>query len=318
MVGAVRDWKLVGPSELATAPEAYSFSWPSPEAAGALVRSLRLFGLLHPLLAVSEGGRLTVLSGWRRRVALEELGAEPVPVGVLEPRSPQHLWDTLLEDRLLSGPLNSVEVGLYARKRMNATGEDLIGVSTALGGRPGLPEKPGALQDYFWIAGLPDRHRDGFAEGRFPVQGVRVLSRAPREDALAVLDLLGDARVGVNKFGELARWLLECAWRDGLPVSAWAEREGLGIGATGPEALRRDVRRRRFPTVTAWEDSFQRDCSRARLPAETRLSHAPSFEGGRLTCSLAFSSVEQLRALAVAVVAAVDEGRLEPLGRYLV
>jgi hypothetical protein len=317
LVGAGRGWKVIDRSELAAAPEAYSFSWPGPEAAEALTRSVERFGLLHPLLAISEGGRLTVVSGWRRLAALAKLGTRSTPVGLLEPRSPQHLWDALLEDRLLSGPLNPVELGLYARKRMEATGEDLPGVAAAVGVRPGLPEKAGSWEDHLWVAGLPDRHRAGFAEGRFPAQGVRVLSRAPREDALAVLELLGGARVGVNKFAELARWLLECAWREGLPVVAWAEREGLGGGAGDPEALRREARRRRFPTVTVWEESFPRDCSRARLPAEARLSHASGFEGGRLTCSLAFSSLGQLRALAAEVVAAVDEGRLDPLSRYL-
>jgi hypothetical protein len=305
----------VRPGELVSDPETYSFSWPGPERAGELGASLRRFGLLRPLFAVEAGDGLKVVAGARRLRHLSEPDA--VPVGVVQASPVEDLWDFLLEDQLQAGSLNPVEIGLYARKRMAATGEDAASLSARVSARLGLPERPGALEDPLWIAGLPDPLKDAFAGGRLPAQGVRVLARAPREDALAVLAVLGRARLGANKFTELARSILECAWREGIPAADWLEREGLTAGAPDPERLRREVRRSRYPTVAAWEDSFQKDAAGARLPGGAHLSHPAGFEGGRLTCSLAFASLGELRSLLAELGLAVEEGRLEPLAKYL-
>jgi hypothetical protein len=234
---------------------------------------------------------------------------------------PPELWDLLLEEHLAARPLNPVELGLYVRRRTAGTGESPAGLPAELFRRLGLPPRAAALEDYLWISELPPAHRDGFALGRLPLAGVRVLLRAPREDALALLDLVGapssGAAVGVNKLSELARWALECAWGEGLPLAAWAEREGLRAFAGEPERLRAEVRRRRYPELTAWEADFREDVREAGLPPPVRVSHAPGFEGGRLTCAVTFASLEELGGALAALEECLRSGRLDRLGRYL-
>lgn len=319
------DWRRVSLGELVLAPERYAFSWPGDSDAP-LRESLARFGQLRPLL-VRDGPEPVLVAGHRRAAALEALGAESAWARVLpfsfgEPvTDPPELWDLLLEEHLAARPLNPVELGLYVRRRTAGTGESFAGLPPELFRRLGLPPRPAALEDSLWVSELPPAHRDAFALGRLPLPGVRVLRRAPREDALALLGLLGPSSagtaVGVNKLSELARWALECAWGEGLALAAWAEREGLHTLEGEPERLRAEVRRRRYPELTGWEADFREDARGLGLPPQVRVSHAPGFEGGRLTCSLSFSSLEELGSALAALEEALRSGRLDRLGRYL-
>lgn len=314
-------------ADLVPAPERYAFSWPG-QGDAPLRESLERFGQLRPLLVLEgSGGGPVLAAGHRRAALLGALGeaaawARVLPFSSGGPgKDAPELWDLLLEDHLAARPLNPVELGLYARRRAAGTGEDSAALPPELLRRLGLPPRPGALDDYLWVADLPPRHRDAFALGRLPLPGVRVLLRAPREDALALLDLVGvssaGAAVGVNKLSELARWALECAWGQGLCLAAWAEREGLGAWAGQPERLRAEVRRRRYPELTAWEADFREDVRGLGLPPEARVSHAPGFEGGRLTCAVSFSSLEEFGRTLDVLAELRRSGRLDRLGRYL-
>ncbi len=314
MVGPALRPAVIG--ALARAPERFSFSRPSPEDDPALGASVARFGLLRPLLAEAAGEGLLLLAGHRRLALAEALGWREVPVGVVAPPDPAARWDLLLEDHLGARPLNPVELGRYAALRQADTGESSDELARRVLPRLGLAPRAALLEDPRWLAGLSPRHQDAFAAGRLPVQGVRVLRRAAPEDAAAVLDLLAPLAPGVNRFTELARLLLECAWAEGQAVAAWAAGADLGDAASA-EALLADLRRRRYPTVAAWSDAFDGDVAAAGLPPGVRVSHAPGFEGGKLTLTAPFGSLAALEETVASVLAGLRAGRLAPLGRYL-
>jgi len=302
-------------AELGVAPERYGFSWPGNEAV--LGESLARHGQLRPLL-VLDGRPSVLVAGHRRAALLGTLGHFGAWARVLAPVSdPKELWDLLLDDHLAARALNPVEVGLYLRRRLSDTGETVDGLPEGLYSRLGLPARPAALEDFLWVADLPARHRDDFALGRLPIQGARVLARAPREDALAFLDLVAGGTAGVNKFSELARWVLECAWGQGRSVAQWIEGEALRALQGRPEVLRPEVRRRRYPKLSAWEETFRTDVRDAGLPPGVQLSHPPGFEGGRLTCTVSFTDPGELEGRLQALLDLLREGRLDRFSRYL-
>ena len=210
-----------------------------------------------------------------------------------------------------------MEIGRYVRARMGATGEHGEEIARSVLPRLGLPARSGVLEDYPWVAELPPPLRSAFADGRLPPQGVRVVARAPRDDALAVLSLLSQGRLGTNRFSELARWVLECARAAGGSAAEWIREQGVEAFAGEPDALRREVRRRRYPRVTAREASFGRDLRSLRLPGNVHVAHPPWFEGGRLACQIGFGSVPELEAAVAGLSHAAAEGRLRALERYL-
>ncbi|MBE0618116.1 MAG: hypothetical protein IH608_09355 [Proteobacteria bacterium] len=78
------------------------------------------------------------------------------------------------------------------------------------------------------------------------------------------------------------------------------------------------MRRRRYPRLTSWEEAFGEDVRGAVLPPQVHLSHPPGFEGGRLTCAISFSALDELEGRLQDLLRLVRDRRLAPLARYLV
>ncbi len=316
-MAAQNRWVSVPVDALALRPDRYRFSCPAGSSQEALAGSVARHGLLRPPLVAGRDGGWVLVAGHRRVAAARAAGLDPVPVRAVDPLDRPALWDLLLEDQLASGSLNPVEQGRYLRLRTADTGETLGQLAPAVFPRLGLPPRAGAARDPLWIADLPGDLLQAFADGRLPAPGVRLLVGAPRDDAVAVLERLRRFRVGVNRFGELVQGILECAWRDGLPVAAWLEREGLADRPGDPDALRAAVRRRRYPALAGYEDRFRRDLAGLGLPDGARIAHPRGFEGGRLTLSVSFETLDDLGRALDRLRGDLGAGRLDPLRRYL-
>jgi hypothetical protein len=297
--------------------ELYSFSVKGAEHQKALAESISRYGLLRPLVVLPEGEGFITASGSSRLRALKEAGIEEASCIVFAGEETA-LFDLLLEEALASGGLNPAETCLYLKKRMERTGEDAKALArNGVLEKLGLPARPGAVEDPLFVAGLPREELLRFASGEIPFRGVRILACAPRADALAVLELTRGLRIGQNKFHDLARQLLECAWREGITVSEWAKREKLyGFPGEG-DLLREKVFSLRYPTVAGWTESFDDDAKLAALPGNVRLEHSKGFEGGRLRLVISFSGLEELSKAAKEVEKKISAGDLDPLLKYL-
>ncbi len=308
--------KAVSLDALPDAPDRFSFSWPGPGERERLEQSLREHGLLRPLIVIEEEGRAMVVSGSRRLRILRGVGARAAPVRRVSLEGPA-LWDHLLADHLDHRDLNPVEVGLYLRQRIRATGERLEDLARRVFPRLGLPPRVRAARDPLWLAGLPPDARDAVVEGRVPGAAARVLASAPREDALAVLRWLGRWRLGVNRFAELARWALEAAWAEDKPVSRWLAEQGLDRWEGTPEELARRVRSIRYPALAAREKDFAGSVRALGLPKGVRIEAPPGFEGGFLVCSVRFRDLADLAARLRELAGQVEAGRWNRLKGFL-
>ncbi len=307
---------LMEPDALRPDPERYSFSWPPEEERTRLAESVARVGVLRPLWVREEGGGLTVVAGHRRLDALRRVGASSVPVRITDLEGPA-LWDLLLEDHADHRPWNPVEAGLYLRRRTADTGEALEGLAETVFPRLGLAPRPQAARDALWFAGLPAPLRDGVVEGRVPSAAARALAGVPEPEALSVLTWLSAWRLGGNRFAELARLALECAWAEGAEVEGWLRAEGLWEWKGTPEGLRAELRARRFPTVTRWEGRFRRVVKDLEVPEGVRVEAPQHFEGGELRCAVAFRSLEELARRLGEARRAAESGAWDALAEFL-
>lgn len=296
-------------------PERFSFSFPTPADLERLRECICSQGQLFAFAAVRSGERFTLVDGARRLELLRELGATRIRLILMEP---EHLWDDLLALRLSSGPaLNAVETGRYLARRMADTGETARELAPEVFPHLGLPPREGAARDPLWLAGLPVEDALSFAGGDFSTSGVRILAGAPRADALAALKALRGFRLGVNKFTEAARLILECAWRDGITVEAWLDGIDLPSPADGGDRLREALKALRYPKLTELTSAFAADAAALPLSKRAALSHAPGFEGGRLRLTLSFATLSELADDAAKVAEKATAGELDILERYL-
>lgn len=315
---AVRHRGTAPTGTLSDGGETFSFSWPTAGDLAVLEHSLARHGVLRPLLcAAGQGPEPVRVSGGRRLAWAVAAGVPEVPVAVLEPCGSGELWDRLLGEARDHRPLNPVEVGLYLRRRMAHTGETLEALEAGVLPELGLPPRAAAAADVLWVSGLPPAHRHGFADGSRPLHAARLLRAASPEDALAVLAVTHELPGGVNKFTEVVRALLECAWRDGVPVAEWLVSQGLDRGRAGLEPLREELRHRRYPQLSRWESAFPAAVAGAGLPPRVGIHPPRGFEGGRYQCRVTFTSLEELHGDLATVLARLGEGRLAALGEFL-
>lgn len=296
-------------------PGRYSFSLISQQGLSDLHASLREFGQVMPLVAVEREGGAVVVDGARRLKILRELGETTVLLALCDERE---VWDFLPRLRLIGGaPLNPVETGVYLVKRMADTGETLEDLAPALFPSLGLAPKTAAAEDPLWLASLEEVDRLRFGLGETPMSGVRALKNAPREDQIATLNATRDYRLGANKFTETVRWMLECAWREGIPLAKWLSANPLPSPKEGGEALRDAVWRLRHPKLASLSDSFDRDAGAVNFPGKVALSHPTGFEGGNLRLSIPFRSLAELADFCEKIAVAVKAGELNGLEKYL-
>ncbi len=317
MVG-IRHWRTVHPRDVTDASETFSFSWPTAEDQQGLRRSLGRHGVLRPLLCVaSKGSELRLVSGGRRLAWAGTVGLAAVPVAVLEDCGPGELWGRLLAEAHDHRSLNPVEVGLYLRRRQAHTGETLEDLEAEVLPALGLSPRAVAAEDVLWVSGLPPEHRHGFADGSRPLHAARLLRSASQEDSLAVLAVTNGLVGGINKFTDLVRILLECAWRDGVPVAEWLATQELNSTTAGLEGLREQVRHRRYPHLSRWEEAFPVAVAGAGLPSGVGIHPPRGFEGGRYQCRVMFSTLDELRQHIATTLERLDGGRLVQLQEFL-
>lgn len=305
----------MNPGDLVPDADRWSFSFPAPGQTAALEKSLRAHGQLFPLAALERRGDLKLVDGARRLSLLRDMGAHNVSVLLLPEEG---VWDALLELRNGCGqPPNPVEVGLYLKKRVAATGETAERLAPEVFPALGLAPRPGAAEDPLWLADLPEEDAARFASGEAPLAGVRVLSQAPRGDALAALKVLRPYRLGANKFVETVRWLCECAWREKATVEQWLAANPLPPPEEGGDAARRSVWRERYPRLAALSETFEIDARELLLPKNAAVSHPTNFEGGKLFLTLRFGSIRELANAASEVADSARTGHFAPLEKYL-
>ena len=316
MAEAVGEIEQVLRSALALGGARYSFTLKGPEERNSLNDSLQRQGQLTPLLVVEDEGVLTVAAGSGRLAALTFGGVENIWVRRFL-GSRIELWDRLLEEQLTGGPLNTGEVALYIKKRLADTGEDVKEFPLELLERLGLPPRHSALDDPLWIGSLEPPELFRYALGELPAKITRILMKAKRDDALAILRATRGMRLGANKIAEVVKCALECAWRDGISVSELLDSEELRAFEGDGEGFRAALRKLRYPTVTSWDEHFSEDVRALKLPDGVTVSHSPGFEGGRLRLTFAFSSFEGLGGDIGEVSEMLSTGAFAGLEKYL-
>ncbi len=316
MASEVGEMRRFSPREIESGGEKYSFSAHTNDAVKALTVSLAKVGQLSPLLLIEEESSLTCAAGNLRLNLLKETGETTALARIVSERG-RDLFDLLLEEALQGGPLNPASVGLYLKKRMAAIGESAGDIPAGVLEKLGLTPRPGAVDDPLWIASLPHEDLMRFATGEVAAKGIRILSAAPREDALTVLEFTRGTRLGGNKFYEVAKNMLECAWRDDLSVKEWIVANDLEKFRGEGEPLRQELFTRRYPKIATWLGEFEGDVKKLKLPKGVNLTHSQGFEGGLLRLTLAFGSLGDLGTTLEELSERFSEGDFDALEKYL-
>lgn len=268
-----------------------------------LRESIARVGLLNPVL-VRCGNPATLLSGHRRAAACAQLGWTHIPARILSAETSDYACACrAVGENSLERPLTLLETAraLVLLDRCHPGGAAPPADAAALG----LPAAPVLCERLKGLVRLPADVQAGIAEGAIAFPTACELGMLDAEQATAVAELLRRLGAGLNKQREVLQLVLEIARRDGIPPREVAADPLLhaAMDAAGSDpnrvtqAVRRFLRRRRFPTIDAAERNFERLRRDLSLGDGLRIEPPRDFEGTQFHLGFSFETLDELGTL---------------------
>lgn len=267
-----------------------------------LVGSIAVSGLINPpVLLPIKKKQYHIICGFRRIRACLELGWKQVDARLLAADTPAvRCAQIAIADNAFGRNLNPIEISRAINLLSADLGEDAAVAEAA--GRAGLPLAAANIPRLRPLSSLPPRFQAGIIAETLPLPMAERLQHMTADDAETVFELFSALSAGLNVQREIVDHAQESALREGVSL-----REVL----TGDDVLqilndadlqrphktaliRKLMKFRRYPALTAAEERFNRRAGQLGLPANVKLVPPAGFEGPDYNLNLKFSSREQL------------------------
>lgn len=276
-----------------------------------LVWSIKNAGLVNPPVVARRGSRYVLVTGWKRVQACRALGIRRVSVLVTEETDELRLLLMALSENLATRDLTLAEKAIYLKKLSQGGMPQKTLVREYLP-RLGLPATVVSLHLWISLAEAGRTVLDFVSEKAPSPAAVKALLRFAPADRRRILPLLRP--LGQNKQKQLLEDLWDIGRRDELPVERLFRRaEPRRIlrstrlsSLQRAERIREWLRKTRYPSLIAREESLLSTLHRLQWPRSISLQPSPSFEDDSVTISFRAGSREEFRT-------ALD--RLEDLAR---
>jgi ParB family transcriptional regulator, chromosome partitioning protein len=273
---------------------------------GLLVDSIKEAGLLNPPLVYSdENERMHVVSGYRRILALKEIGCTSVPCIVL-PATVAIKRCMLLNfyDNVATRLMNPVEKAMACRRLSSLfpRSDVLSCFMPALG----LPSHESTLDLYNAIeTEFDDGIKHALATGRMPVKAAGELLKFPETDRQAFRDLFLIIKFNGNQQLQVFDLISDISVRDDKPVSTLLHEEPFrnvidDKAMNTPQKARAFLdrcRRIRHPLLYSAERRFKSEIKSWKLPREVEIADPEYFEPAEFRMEIRFKNGSHLKHL---------------------
>ncbi|HEV2067843.1 MAG TPA: ParB/RepB/Spo0J family partition protein [Thermomicrobiales bacterium] len=225
-----------------------------------LAESIRIHGLVQPLLVARDGDRFVLIAGERRWRAARLAGLATVPV-VVKQAAPQQMLELAIIENVVRADLSPLEEAVAYRQLIEEFGLSQADVA----GRVGRSRV--SVTNTLRLLNAPERVRDALAANQITEGHARaLLGLGTAADQLAVLEQVQDRGLSVRQTEDLVRrWM------------------------SGNAAIKRDDHPR-DPDEARVED-------RLRTALGTRVAFRKSAKGAGGSLTIQFFSDEQLQAI---------------------
>ncbi len=269
-----------------------------------MIESVRRVGLIHPpFVDRDEEGRVRIVTGYRRILALKTLGEREVRCMDLSgsgiPTAEKLL--IALYDNVSSRVFNGAEKGMVLKRLTDHFGEDEV-VRRYM---PllGLPAHRPTLHTYIQVNELEEDIRVGFARDRLSLRTMRSLLEMDTASRTACVEWLHKLILNFNQQSQFIEFLVEISLSENETISDFLSEGALpallrDVGLNGPQKVKAVLdflRRRRMPRLFQAEKDFEEITHDLRLPEGVGLRHAPYFEGPDYQLEIRFRNGKDLK-----------------------
>ena len=262
--------------------------------------SLKRIGLINPPLVTTRDGRLVLVSGWRRVLACRELSFPSIPVYFVEDGDELQTFLLAFYENLSTREFSLLEKAEILT-RLKKFGEDEKTIIRHYLPLLDIPSNIFHFETYLTFAQFETDVKKAIYEKNMNYTSVQLLTECTPQERVSLLPLI--MPLGQNKTKELLEDILEISKRDSIPVREILSRKELAdIWKSGnlsllqkADKIRVLLRRRRYPKLFSWKDSFDSLLTRMKWPEEIMIKPCLFFEEEDLTVSFTFKDKEGFR-----------------------
>lgn len=273
----------------------------SPAADNALLKSIRTYGILRPLIVIKQQDNVFELLCGRQRYQIwkNDLYKDRIVCHVLQPPLPTiSLLRLIFEDQRLSGLLSAVEKAQFC-----ALCQELL-----------TPDELTKLFERLKLGNLGYLHRitrlltlerpilDALHDGRLSEKVGFELIAMSVEDRFQLYSLFDKLSLNNNKQRRLISYMRTLSLREKSSISDYLQKNygeltRAAAIENAPQAglnLLNDLQKRCMPMSSRAEKEFQDQVSQLKLPTTCSVEHSPAFEKDAVTLSISFENLADL------------------------
>ncbi|MBN1104052.1 MAG: ParB/RepB/Spo0J family partition protein [Deltaproteobacteria bacterium] len=269
-----------------------------------LIRSIERIGVVNsPLIDRDEEGRIRIVAGYRRILALKGLRREEalcidLSASRLTAVEKLHLN---LYDNLATREFNEVEKGMILEALSRHHGkEEILSFHMPL---LGLPAHESQLKIFLSLGGLEEEIRLALARKRVSFKTVQSLMEMSPESRSVVFKWLSSLSFTFSQQIQFLAFIDDISCNDdkGIPdllsrtdLVAILDNQGLNRPQKAKSVLER-LRVMRYPSLSLAEKAFRIAAKDLKLPNGVEVRHPPYFEGPGYSLQISFRDGRELR-----------------------
>ncbi len=269
-----------------------------------MLESIRKVGLLNPPLVERDGsGKIHIIAGYRRALALKSLKEEEIVCRDLSSSTLDASKRLLLNlyDNLACREFNGPEKGMILERLMgHFSEEDVLSFYMPL---LGLPSHRPLLMTYLKLGELEREIRVAFAHERLSYKTVRAFVEMRPASRAAFFKWFAIIMFNFNQQSQFIELTQDISSESGVPVPVFLGEGGLveileDRGLNGPQKAKAAIdwlRARKLPNLHDAERKFQGMIRRIGLPDGVVVQHSPFFESQDYRLELRFRDGKALR-----------------------
>lgn len=279
-----------------------TFQITTESALDSLAASIARVGIMHSPVLLGDDSRYQVVNGFRRIAACNSLGMTEISAKVLPPETDRKTCiEWAVADNVFQRPLNLIEISraLTLLADVYRNSEDVCRAAREMG----FPDNLSAIAKLRQLSGLPMAIQDGVSSNTLSLAMALELGKLEIPAGVAIAQLFGNLKLGLNKQRELMMMIQEISCREHLPVyeilnssdfrnivdhEKWDRSQKTA-------KLRQYLKRRRYPAITAAEKEFEDRVRSLSLDDGVMLIPPRDFEGNTFSFHFSFHTQGELR-----------------------
>ena len=266
-----------------------------------LLDSIKRVGILHPpIIKETETDDLVVVNGRQRLLAASKLQQQSCTCLKLEANHPAiSTWAIALEDALLSGPLNPIQQAIFlCHIKDHCNKQDICHILTLMG----LAPTPRTIKEKEKFLQLEEDIQDAIWHGYLHEKTALELTKLPSPDRLAIFHIIKELKLSASNQIKLTAIGRELSKRNRISIEEVFTGQKFKEILHHPEAnipqkakmFMTLLDKLRFPQLKGAEDEFKLFVSGLKLPANSRVNHAPAFQKNDLDLTITCSNRNEL------------------------